>query len=131
MNAALEALNGSWAILAGWGVIFTVLHLCALVRYGKQSFAEWIGDLGFQLAVATSVICAGVFLSRAAIWYWRFTTGGNLAFLPDQAPPLIIGSAIGSIGFLLYIRVVTQPFGWSPVVVAACTVIAYLATFLL
>lgn len=130
MNEALEALNGSWAILAGYAVFFTALHLYVVVKYGDKPFWDHVMDLGFQLAVAAAIICAGIFLSRAAIWYWRFMTEGDLSQLSNQGVPLGIGAVVGSIGFVLYIRIITKPFGFAPVFAAVATVMFYLATFI-
>jgi hypothetical protein len=130
----LEAFNGTWAILAIYCTAFLLIHLYANGATKHLSWwSGWHSDmpLGVQLAIGTMVSCFGVALSRTSIWIWRLMTGGDPAHLAEQLIPLAAGGAIGAMGFLCILRVITLArFGGWPTVLACVTVAAYWITFL-
>lgn len=132
VNRPLEAFNGAWAILAGYCVVFLLLHLHRTGITKHLTWRRWLFHLpvGMQLAVATTAICAAIFISRAAVWWWRFFDDADPHHLPDQAIPLAFGAFLGCWAFLCILRVITRPFGAWPVTIATMSVLAYLATFL-
>lgn len=133
INRPLEAFNGAWAILAAYCVIFLLVHLYMIGIARHLTLRGWLFNLppGMQLAVATMSICAAIFISRAAIWYWRFFYHGEADALAGQSIPLAAGAFLGCWSFLCILRVITRPFGMWPVASAVVTVMLYLATFLI
>jgi hypothetical protein len=133
INRPLEAFNGAWAILAGYCVVFLLIHLYMIGITRHLTLRKWLFHLpiGMQLAVATMSICAAIFITRSAIWYWRFFYEGEADALSSQATPLAVGAFLGCWSFLCILRVITHPFGIWPTLMAVGTVVAYLATFLL
>ena len=128
VNASLEAFNGTFAILLAFVLVFIVYHLLSTGIRQHMAWRRWLCHLsiGMQLALATGMASAGEFLSRATVWWWRHSTGGDASRLVDFAPQLATAAVVGSVGFLWILRVVTRPLGAWPVTLATLSVVVYL-----
>lgn len=132
LNLYLEIFNGSWAILSLYAVIFLLYHLSHIGSQRDVGMRHWMfGNIpqSMQLALAILAVSAGVFISRAPIWYWRMVTGGDFASFDITRGFLTFGAGLGCVGFMCLIRVVTRPMtsGWPPLL-AAASVVAYVVS---
>lgn len=131
-DLTLEMMNGNWAILAIFTTFFLGFHLWDVSRRRGVTIQQWFTDLpqSMQLAVALFTISVGVVLSRAPVWYWRFTSNGDPARLGEIKIWLTLGAAIGCLGFMCAIRVITRPMmsHWPWLMSAGVAVIYTLAT---
>ena len=132
-NLLLELSNGSWSILAFCACFFLAFHIVDIGERRHIHIRRWFSDLPQSLQVAFGVftVCLGIAITRPAIWFWRFTTGGDLAHFNDIRMPLIAGAVIGSAGLICIIRVVTRPMqaNWpwiAPIVLVALYIAAML-----
>lgn len=133
-NLLLELSNGTWSILAFCACFFLAFHILDIGERRHIHIRRWFSDLpqSLQLAVGIFTVCVGIAVGRPAIWFWRFTTGGNLQNFDEIRFPLILGAAIGCVGLICIIRVVTRPMqsNW-PWISSIVLVLAYVAATLI
>lgn len=104
----LEAANGEWAIAAGWLSIFLTYHLAKVGAQRRIWRRGWISlPLSMQMAVAMLAISVAVLVTRAIIWFSRYTHDG--AIYGGDSVLFAAATALGIIGFLCALRVVTRP----------------------
>lgn len=111
IDIGLELMNGNWSLLSFFAMVFIGYHLLDVTARRRVTLRQWLTDLpqSMQLAVALFTISLGIFLSRAPVWYWRFTTGGDPAHLSDIKELLFLGGVCGCLGVICAVRVVTRP----------------------
>lgn len=130
MSGLLEAGNGSWSILSAYCVLFTLMYLVESRPRGRMTWWAWSQTIGVELAIVTAGICLAVVIARSPVWLWRFETGGDMAQLSRYLPMVGMGSLVGCVFFLWYLRIITRWVGLWPVVLALGSVLLYLATFI-
>lgn len=100
----LEIINGAW------GTAALCLFMVALAYFGHEwiirnvSIWRWRADitLGMRVALAMMTISLGVMITRLLIYAWRMM--GASDFERWQLITLLIGAAVGYVGFICAIR---------------------------
>src|SRR5882757_9707545 len=133
MNASppfiLEVLNGDWGVEALCLGIVCWMYLIHEIRARPKRRWPMRWTDGMRVAFAISAVSAGVWITRSVIYIWRHIYGGNEYFSLLELNTLIVGGAIGTLGFLLAIREISKPlFGswpWLASIVALVAMTAY------
>jgi len=74
----------------------------------------------------------GSFMTRAAVWVWRLTTGGIEPFTETEKGFLFAGSFLSGVGILLLIRILSRPrFGEWPWIASGIVAYGYVLTSVL
>ena len=128
MSRWLEIWNAVWGMLGLQASFWLVAHLFHVGNLREMRPRDWLYRMpsAMRLGMAVLALAAGIFVSRAAIWWWRITTGGDIKQFSAQNPILILGAVLGSLGLIWIIRAVTWPrFGNWPWVIALISSVAY------
>lgn len=135
LSFVLEVINGDWALesfalmLVCLGYLFHELNSRKLwAELGSHGFMFWRWRLdwtvGMRVAAAIATLSSGIFITRSTIYIWRAIYGAG-DFGMGQLIALILGAALGAVGFLCAIREISMPL------YGRCPWIATLAALLL
>lgn len=132
LNLLLEITNGAWSIISVSMLIFLTFYLRESAILRRVSPRQWFGSLpvSMQLAVGLYVLCAGILLRSIFVWLWRIAGGGEFGTL--QLTTVMTGTAIGCIGLLCMLRVVSRArYGHWPWAMTGAVVVLYIASVFL
>lgn len=112
----LEMGNGVWAVTALCLTVFLTQHLVKVVFFRRPKRGLFDQPSSVQLAIGVYVVGIAILITRGIIWWARYLSGGPLLDLELRFTDLYsFGVALGIVGFLCIIRVVTRPvFGHWP-----------------
>ena len=133
----LEGGNGLWAIAALWLSGFMIYHVLVVRAQRsipwRKMFFNFKVHLSIQVALGTLAVSMAVFLTRAVLWWARYSPETQVdALLMPFSAIYAGGTALGIIGFLCILRSVSQPtFGHWPWVGALTSSAAYLIWWLI
>lgn len=121
-----ETLNGAWTIALSFILVFVLFYLYERWRTLNWRTFLFNGSLPAQFAVAILIADFGNWMVRGATWIWR-ESGADLSVL-DGLPfyGVLIGAAIGTIGILCKLRVMSiARFGHWPWMACATVTVAF------
>lgn len=122
----LEVLNGTWGVAA-----FSLGVVCWMYLFHEMislaAWRPWRWSQGMRVAINVSLVAAGVWITRSVIYYWRHI-GAAEHFSSGQLYALIVGGAVGTVGFVLLIREISRPlFGNAPWILSLIALVAMTA----
>lgn len=129
-NLFYQTINGAWTIALGFMILFLLHYLYDVWRtVGIRSFL-FNRPLPEQFAIAILIADGGNFMVRSSTWAWR-TVGADVDKVGGPiAWGLLAGAAIGTLGILCKLRIVSiVRFGHWPWVTCLCTVLVFVAAW--